>query len=49
MIFKDSLDFKKKKILVLEIQNGGAIKDGRQTIKCFRFIKNTANNLQVRI
>jgi hypothetical protein len=51
MILKDSLD-QLKKIFVLEvlskIQNGGEIQDGRQTIKCSRFVRNDANNLQLR-
>jgi hypothetical protein len=38
--------------LILEalskIQNGGEIQDGRQTINCYRFVKNDANNLQFR-
>jgi hypothetical protein len=29
------------------MQNGGEIQDGRQTIKCSRFVKNDANNLQL--
>jgi hypothetical protein len=47
MILKDSLELKKKKFF--KIQNGGEIQDGRQTIKCSRFVKNDANNLQLRI
>jgi hypothetical protein len=37
---------RKKKILLalFKIQNGGEIQDGRQTIKCFRFVENDANN-----
>jgi hypothetical protein len=51
MISKNSLELKKKKFLLalFKIQNGGDIQDGRQTIKCSRFVKNNANNLQVRI
>jgi hypothetical protein len=44
-----SLDF----LFVLEasskIQYGGAIQDDGQTMKCPRFFKNDANNLQLRI
>jgi hypothetical protein len=29
-----------------KIQNGGEIQDGRQTIKCSRFVRNNADNLQ---
>jgi hypothetical protein len=43
MILKYSLDHPFK------IQNGGEIQDGRKTIKCSRFVKNDANNLQLRI
>jgi hypothetical protein len=40
---------KKKFLLALfKIQNGGEIQDGRQTIKCSRFVKHDANNLQLR-
>jgi hypothetical protein len=51
MILKNSLELKKKKILLalFKIQNGREIQDGRQTIKCSRFVKNDANNLQLRI
>jgi hypothetical protein len=42
---------KKKKFLLalFEIQNGGEIQDGRQTIKCSRIVRNNANNWQLRI
>jgi hypothetical protein len=33
----------------VKIQKGGEIQDGRQTIKCSRFVENNANNLQLRI
>jgi hypothetical protein len=51
MILKDSLELKKKKIFLalFKIQKGGEIQDGRQTIKCSRFVKNDANNLQLRL
>jgi hypothetical protein len=51
MILKDSLELKIFFFLsaLLKIQNGGEIQDGRQTIKCSRFVKNNANNLQLRI
>jgi hypothetical protein len=53
IILKDSLDFgtQEKKILLapFEIQNGGEIQDGRQTLKCSRSVKNNADNLQLRL
>jgi hypothetical protein len=50
MILNNSLELKKKKFLrvLFKIQNGGEIQDGRQTIKCSRFVKNDANTLQLR-
>jgi hypothetical protein len=44
MILKNSLELKKKKILV-----AGEIQDGRLTTKCSRFVKKNPNNLQLRI
>jgi hypothetical protein len=56
MILKDSLNFElepsEKKIVLValsEIQNGREIQDSHQTIKFSRFVKNNANNLQLRI
>jgi hypothetical protein len=51
MILKDSLGHKNKKFLLalFKIQNGGDIQEGRQTIKCSRFVRNNANNTQLRI
>jgi hypothetical protein len=51
MILKDSLELKNFFFLfaLLKIQNGGEILDGHQTITCHRFVKNNANNLQLRI
>jgi hypothetical protein len=34
--------------VLFKIQNYGDIQDGRQTIKCSRFVKNDTNNLQLR-
>jgi hypothetical protein len=50
MILKDSLELEIFFFLsvLFKIQNGGDIQDGRQTIKCSRFVKNDANNLQLR-
>jgi hypothetical protein len=49
-ILKDSLELKKKKILLalFKIQNGGDNQDGRQTIKRSRILRNNVNNLQLR-
>jgi hypothetical protein len=40
IILKDSLELEKKKFLLalFKIQNGGENQDGRQTIKCSRFV-----------
>jgi hypothetical protein len=38
MNLKDSWELKKKNLF--EIYNGGEIQEGRQTIKCSRFVKN---------
>jgi hypothetical protein len=48
MILKDSLGLFFFLLMLFKIQNGGEIQDGRQTIKCSRFVKNHANNLQLR-
>jgi hypothetical protein len=51
MILKDSLENTRKKnylLALFKIQNGGEIQDGRQTIKCSRFVKHDENNLQLR-
>jgi hypothetical protein len=51
MILRGILKLKKKKffLALYKIQNGGEIIDGRQIIKCSRFVKNNANKLQLRI
>jgi hypothetical protein len=42
MILKDSLELKIFFLALFKIQNGAEMQDGRQTIKCSRFVKNDA-------
>jgi hypothetical protein len=48
MVLADKAAQKNKKLHVGEMQNGGEIEDGHQTVKCSSYVQNSANNLKLR-